>query len=485
MNSPFDDAKYQALLNGLTISEVRLSEILKDEVTIRLDAEHYKPEYFLFFQRVRNYRRLADFVLEGYRVIYENTEILNIENIKKDNYTRFIQASDIITPEINLDTVGYVDNSDWERYPKGRVKHGEILIEVKGKAEKVAIVSNNIPLKSLVSGSLFKLSVNDQILKEYLVTYLICKYGKGFRERCKTNLLISFINKQDLYNIPVPVFSMEFQRLIQQLFQTIEINSNISTQSYKQAEQLLLAELGLTNWQPAPQKSVVRTFAEAQHANRLDAEYFQPKYQTVIECLSKNYSIEEIGTWGKVLKGRSVEYVEDGRGIPVIRSGDLIDLDHEEHFKQGVYGQPFFYLQKGDVCISSIGFGSIGKVQVFDKEGQYATVSEVTVIRQKRVNPYYLQVFLQSIAGQLQIEKWITGATGQLHLYPRDVEKIAVPILPQEKQELFEQMILNSRCAKEKAKSLLECAKRAVEIAIEQDEQAALAWLERSAALPR
>ena len=49
----------------------------------------------------------------------------------------------------------------------------------------------------------------------------------------------------------------------------------------------------------------------------------------------------------------------------------------------------YSYLRKEDVLISSIGFGSIGKVQVFDKEGRYGTVSEVTVVRQGKLNPFY------------------------------------------------------------------------------------------------
>jgi restriction endonuclease S subunit len=103
-------------------------------------------------------------------------------------------------------------------------------------------------------------------------------------------------------------------------------------------------------------------------------------------------------------------------------------------------------------------------VQVFDRQDRlYATVSEVTVIRQSRVNPYYLQFFLQSLAGQLQIERWITGATGQLHLYPRDVEKIIVPILPAAQQLEFEETATKARRIKQEAKQLLEDAKQRVE----------------------
>ena len=53
-----------------------------------------------------------------------------------------------------------------------------------------------------------------------------------------------------------------------------------------------------------------------------------------------------------------------------------------------------------------------------------------------------------------------------------------IPILPQEKQTEIEQKVLESFNLRTRAKDLLEHAKRTVEIAIEQDEQAAIEWLE-------
>lgn len=73
-----------------------------------------------------------------------------------------------------------------------------------------------------------------------------------------------------------------------------------------------------------------------------------------------------------------------------------------------------------------------------DLRGRYGTVSEVTVVRQKRFNPHYITAFVRSVAGQMQIERFITGATGQLHLYGRDVSKFWVPVVPSGVQLEFE-----------------------------------------------
>jgi len=59
-----------------------------------------------------------------------------------------------------------------------------------------------------------------------------------------------------------------------------------------------------------------------------------------------------------------------------------------------------------------------------------------------------------------------------------DILNFPIPILPKEKQVEIQQKIIKSFSLRRYAKNLLEHAKRAVEIAIEQDEQTAINWLE-------
>jgi type I restriction enzyme, S subunit len=63
-------------------------------------------------------------------------------------------------------------------------------------------------------------------------------------------------------------------------------------------------------------------------------------------------------------------------------------------------------------------------------------------------------------------------------LYPRDVEKIFVPVLEKSKQAEFQNFAEDVRKQRERAKDLLNYATRAVEIAIEDSEDAALQFLQ-------
>ena len=110
----------------------------------RIDPEFWSPDVLYAKHSIQG-SPLGSYVEDGYRVVYENTKIIDKQIQQKDNLLPFfIQASDIEDCYINMDTVNCVSEEDWIRYPKGRIKKGEILVEVKGNVRKVAIVTKDM-----------------------------------------------------------------------------------------------------------------------------------------------------------------------------------------------------------------------------------------------------------------------------------------------------------------------------------------------------
>ena len=58
------------------------------------------------------------------------------------------------------------------------------------------------------------------------------------------------------------------------------------------------------------------------------------------------------------------------------------------------------------------------------------------------------------------------------------MKETVIPVLSEDKQTQIQQKIIESFDLRKQSRHLLECAKRAVEIAIENDEQTAIKWLE-------
>lgn len=270
-------------------ASVRLGDLGRG---LRLDAEYYQP-YLLQFERQLQkcalpVKRLGELVRNGYRVVYQNTEIIESGSDSQTGAVRFLQAADLLLsfPGIALDDMGWVSRSDWERYPKGRVTPGELLIEVKGMARKVAIVPDDFPAETLVTGSLFKLQTKSSLLNPYfLLAYLLSRFGLGFRYRCLTNTLIGFVNKEELYDIPVPLPPLRVQDEIGIIMRTAIKEWRAASSHIIEAETRLTDALGLLKVVHSPRKTYERKFHELQTEARFDAEYFSPKYQALITKL--------------------------------------------------------------------------------------------------------------------------------------------------------------------------------------------------------
>lgn len=92
--------------------------------------------------------------------------------------------------------------------------------------------------------------------------------------------------------------------------------------------------------------------------------------------------------------------------------------------------------------------------------------------------PEYLHAVINSIVGQSQLLRQMTIAQTVGHITNENVRELLIPVLTEEQRDRIAKMFRKSTTARQQSKSLLERAKRAVEIAIEQDEKTALAYLD-------
>lgn len=355
---------------------------------------------------------------------------------------------------------------------RSHLRSGDVLLSIIGSIGEASLVSSNAPATCSCKLAILRPLT---ISAEYLATFLRSEFGRSQNNRMTRGAVQMGLLLEDADQLFVPRFSEAIEEGVAVLVRSGKQQFERAAAHLADAEQTLLRVLGLEDWRPPEPLTYVRSASEVV-GGRLDAEFHQPCYQALEAQLASRFSLKPLGKLGAVLKGETVPYSEEGT-VPIIRSGDLKDIDDDARFLRAAPGADLFELQRGDILISSIGFGSIGKVQVFDKPGLYGTVSEVTVIRQKELNPYYIAAFLRSRFGQMLIERHITGATGQLHLYAKDVAKIVIPILAPDAQTIFEQNAKAALAAKQGAQALLARAQRAVELAIEQGETAALALL--------
>jgi len=446
----------------------------------RFDAEFYRPESLDALAKVKsnNHHALRQIVLDGYRVVYENTKILPAERINK-NCVRFLQSANISSNGLSIDlsSIGFVKESEWDRYPKGRIQQGELLIEVKGQAEKVTIVANGFPARTLVSGTLFKLKIDSAKVSPFFVyAYFSSKYGKILRDRLKTNTLIGFVSKPQLYSIPVPI--PERGGDMQEVADTAESAFNLlreSELSYSKAEMLIESELELNQIPPARSLTYESRYSMLEASRRLDAEYHDPLVQGIIDkittfdhtVISRSFSIGSGFPWS------SNRFLSDNSGDPVVRIRNIrpthIDPDEltsiDPKYARSI---GFPKAKRGDIVV---GMDGIKNFYASILTGDCHVNQRVAHLRAREgavISAEYAAFIINSRIGQAQLLREMTIATTVGHITSKSIGRIVVPFVSQGFHDQITSLVKDSIDKKQRSKELLFQAKARVEQLIEE-----------------
>jgi type I restriction enzyme M protein len=129
-----------------------------------------------------------------------------------------------------------------------------------------------------------------KILPEYLVSFLNSSLGIwDVKRRARISINQSNVNAQELSAVKIPLLSLSFQNRLRLLFNIAHQNRLKSYEIYQRAEDLLLSELHLKDWQPTEETIAVKSFAESYLvSDRLDAEYYEPKQQKVMAIMRQS-----------------------------------------------------------------------------------------------------------------------------------------------------------------------------------------------------
>ena len=440
---------------------------------MRLDAEFFRPDYLKIQHQLEE--------IGSHKLIDFQVKIRHPKEIKRnyvDDGVLLLRGQNVRPLSIDLTSNPvYISEEDAERLKENTIRYKNILIMRSGaNVGQCAIYLEN---NNSISMSDTLIIQSGNLNPFFLAVFLNTKYGTALIERGKYGSAQPHIAPPFLYQIPIPVWDALPLAIEKTYLQSKDL-TELSKTRYIEAQTLLLSELSLTDWQPKQQLTFVKNFSDMENAERIDADYFQPKYDDIVNAIRK-YS-DGWGTLGNMtgLKDskfnpeveteyKYIELANIGNNGEVtgcmVEQGE--DLPTRARRKVGT----------GDVIVSSVE-GSLDSIALITEVYDNALCSTgFHVIQSDVLNSEVLLVLLKSIVGQLQLKKGCSG-TILTAINKDEFSKIAVPIIREEKQAEIEQKIVESFSLRNHAKHLLECAKHAVEIAIEQDEQAAVNWLE-------
>lgn len=391
----------------------------------------------------------------------------------------FLRAKDIREGFIDFSDVLYIDPEANDLLWKSKVQPETVLFTMSGTVGNTAIAAreSDYPINS--SQDVAKIRTNQRLNPYYLSVFLQSSYGKRQATRLPVGSVQQHVFLWQLENLVVPLFEDTFQTNLERCFKQVLRLQREADNSYQEAQTLLLSEIGLVVWQPRQQLTFVKSYSDMQQAGRIDAEHFQPKYDDIISAI-RGYP----GGWdllGSLVHMKDRNYKpEDETEYRYIEladigdNGEITDCMVEEG--QDLPSRARRKVAVGDVIVSSIE-GSLNRIALIGQEYDQTLCSTgFHVLNSKSLNSETLLVLMKSVVGQLQLKKGCSGTI--LTAIGRDeLDKLSLPIIPSDKQTHIKQKVTESFSLRKQAKHLLECAKRAVEIAIEEDEQTAINWL--------
>jgi len=455
-----------------------------DSIVFRIDAEYYMPDLLRLEKKIRDGKSKNIRNLNGKldcSAFYPSiTEYYDFAG----NGVPFLRVNEIVNGlvRLNQDTAFLplkvlIDNPTTISH----ASPGDIVIAKGGNSlGKVGLVTNKYTDYAFCRDLIvLRTTEITEINHYYLWVYLHSDIGQKLLLRTASQTGQPHLTLEAIYQLDIPIPNTLLQSQFEILYKDAQEFSKQSEELYYEAEAILLSELSLVNWQPKHTLSFVRNYSETEQAGRIDAEYFQPKYDEIAKAIKK-YK----GGWdilGNVVNikdknhkpkdKQAYKYIELAN---IAGNGEVTDCMLEEG--QDLPSRARRKVAAGDVIISSIE-GSLSSIALIEKEYDQSLCSTgFYVVNSKSFNSATLLVLLKSIAGQLQLKKGCSG-TILTAINSDELKKLILPLIGEKAQTQIQQKIGESFDLRKQSKHLLECAKKAVELAIEKDEKTAMKWI--------
>lgn len=318
-----------------------------------------------------------------------------------------------------------------------------------------------------------KLKKSENIDGASLVVFLNTKYGLEQMRRWFTGNIQMHLNLTDCKGIFIPDLGDCLRKSVSLVFWNSLSMLDEAKEIYNSAESLLLSEIELEGFVPRVDNLNTKAYSESfLLSGRLDSEYYLPKYDDYSRLVSsykggvqplseacnlkdKNYSPED---------NQEYQYIELSN---IGNSGEITGctLSHGKDLPSRARR----IVRANDVVVSSIE-GSLESCAIVPKAYDGALCSTgFYVVSSKGINSETLLILFKSKPIQAILKQNCSG-TILTAINKTDFLNIPIPLIDENVQKEIQAKLKESIVQREKSESLLKIAKRAVEIAIEQDE---------------
>lgn len=436
---------------------------------VRFDSSYYCKEYLLDENIITGQKNSSLKELNAELLSFGAYSLNNFVEYK-DSGIPFIRGINMKDGILDFSNVLYIEEDAHRLLWKSEVKPNTILLSMSGTIGDVAIAipEYHYPINS--NQDIAKITLTGGLNPYYLYAFLRSKYGQNFLKREARGSVQQHVFLSQLECIKVPLLNERFQQIIEQIVKSAHANLFKSKSLYSEAEEILLSELGLKDWQPNNVPVNIKQLKESFFASgRLDAEYYQSKYEdytwfirkymngsdvlgNICSLNDKNFSpIENV-------EYKYIELSNIGNSGEITGCTTSIGAELPSRARRLVH--------TNDVIVSSVE-GSLQSVALVTAEYNKAICSTgFYVVKSETINPETLLVLFKSVPIQNLLKQGCSG-TILTAIGRNELRNMVMPKIKSEVQKEIAEYVQKSISLRNEAKRQLENAKIMVEKEIE------------------
>jgi type I restriction enzyme S subunit len=476
-----DDGEFAALTKHLEISVVPMRKVLAATPTRRLDPEYFQRVHMADADTVkRDGDRFTSLSSLGI-VVDASAFYPSIEGYYGQGDLPFLRVADV-DGFVDVDQCLTIPADLCSRYPTLlRVAAGDILFTKGGAIDRVGLATRGAAIsRDLI---VLKTSPLGADWYRFLFAYFSSTFFRRALLRSSSQTAQPHLTITLVRDLPVMRSTPTLRSLVARIVADALSSKEEMNRWLREADRQLVDAVGLLGWVPSDPLTYLATKWSVLAAGRLDPGFFAPQYADLvrhIEDTGRSKRFDDVLTLN--VRGNQPQYTSSP-GLPVVNSKHVrTNRIHPANMRFGDPSKSNVLIQYGDLLMNGTGVGTIGRAAPYLATTEAIPDNHVTVLRVNDLDPVFLAVYLNSRLGQLQVQQYLKGSSGQIELYPSDIGQFRIWNGPEDVQTSIRSAVESAFAAERQASSLLTTAIRAVELAIVSGEVDALRLIEQSGA---
>lgn len=450
------------LASGEIVAQFSIVKLSELEGFMRIDPDYYQPVYLEINRRLRS-KKTTTFASET------SCFRKGIFEIKADVYSAegipFVRISNLKSLFIDETDIVHIPEIENNKHKPTHLVRGDLILS---KTANPAASYVNIPECNCSQDTIaVKLRGNSCISSEFLTVFLNSKYGLLQMQRWFTGNIQMHLNLIECKGLLIPVFEKNIQTEIKDRFEAALLGIANSAKLLNQAEAIVLDEVGFNSLILKSNLTYTKNFLLSNEYNRIDSEYYQPRYEKIVAQIDK-YGSEKIEKAVKINNKKTVpkakqkyKYIE----LADISKDGFVN-SYSLELGENLPTRARRIVESGDVIISSIE-GSLTACALIDDELDGALCSTgFYAIKSEKINPETLLTLFKSSMIRALMKKGCSGSI-LTAISQDEFEKIPLPIIGKEIQSKIALRVREAHQIRKKARNELKDLIKQVENRIE------------------